>query len=73
MPSLYALNLLESMGSIRWMVPSVLVGIQWSGNEVLHWLGLQKFKASDNDMCVCVQFTNLIYSHLIKKTGNTIS
>ena len=54
MPSLYTLNLLESMGSIGWMVPSVLVGIQWSGNEVLHWLGLRKFKVSDNDTCVCV-------------------
>ena len=60
MPSLYALNLLESMGGVGWIVPPVLLGIQWSGNEVLHWSGLQKFKASDKDVCACVQFTNLI-------------
>ena len=62
MPSLYALNLLESMGSVGWMVPPVLLGIQWSGNynEVLHWSGLQKLKAGDNDVCACVQFANLI-------------
>ena len=37
MPSQYALNLVESMGSVGWMVPTVLLGIRWSGNEVLHW------------------------------------
>ena len=59
MPSLYALNLLESMGGVGWMVPTVLLDTQWCGNEVLHWLGLQKFKAGDN-VCSCVQFANLI-------------
>ena len=60
MPSLYALNLLESMGGVGWMVPTVLLGTQWSGNEVLHSSGLQNFKAGDNDVCTCVQFANLI-------------
>ena len=61
MPSLYAL---ESMGSIGWMVPPVLLSIQWSGNEVLHWSGLQKFKAGD-DVCACVQFANLISTTIL--------
>ena len=58
MPSQYALNLVESMGSAEWIVPTVLLGIQWSGNEVLHWT--TKFKASDTDLCACVLFANLI-------------
>ena len=58
MPSQCALNLVESMGSVGWMVPTVLLGIQWSGNEV--YTGLQKFMASDTDLCACVQFANLI-------------
>ena len=65
MPSLYALNLLESMGGVGWMVPPVLLGIQWSGNEVLRWSGLQKFKASDNDVCSCVQSANLISTTIL--------
>ena len=65
MPSLYALNWLENMGGVGWMVPTVLLGTQWCGNEVLHWLGLQKFKAGDNDVCGCVQFANLISTTIL--------
>ena len=37
--------------SVGWMVLPVLLGIQWSGNEVLYWSGLQKFRLAIM-MCV---------------------